>query len=255
MTIIGMAINDTIGNKRSPMTEECINSLLPQVDAERHSLYLIDNGSCQDTKNYLKSIEHKRNVKKIITLPENIGTARAINIAWSHRVKNEPCVKMDNDVIIEDSYWLEQMEEAINMEPKIGIIGLKRRDCWENPYHENPGLKSELLMINPPGERWVIVERVLHVIGTCQMYSSAFLDKMGYLYQIGLYGYDDVIASHKSMHAGFINCFLPHIGIDHIDPGDTPYQDWKEKASGEVREQVEAYLNTLNATNIYQALY
>jgi hypothetical protein len=33
--------------------------------------------------------------------------------------------------------------------------------------------------------------------------------------------------------AGFYNCFLPHIDIDHIDTGETAYQGWKEKHSGE----------------------
>jgi hypothetical protein len=33
--------------------------------------------------------------------------------------------------------------------------------------------------------------------------------------------------------AGFYNAFLPHIEIDHIDTGETAYQGWKEKHSGE----------------------
>jgi hypothetical protein len=28
--------------------------------------------------------------------------------------------------------------------------------------------------------------------------------------------------------AGFKNVFIPHINIDHIDEGKTPYQKWKE---------------------------
>ncbi len=38
--------------------------------------------------------------------------------------------------------------------------------------------------------------------------------------------------------AGMWNVFLPHIESDHIDPGETEYQSWKEKHSSEVTQQV-----------------
>jgi predicted RecA/RadA family phage recombinase len=61
---------------------------------------------------------------------------------------------------------------------------LKRKDCWEHPEHEQPDLRSTLFMLpHQSGERWIVGERVFHVMGTCQMYNSAFLDKIGYLYQ------------------------------------------------------------------------
>jgi hypothetical protein len=70
------------------------------------------------------------------------------------------------------------------------------------------------------------------------MHSSALIDRVGYLWQPGLYGYDDVLMSWRSSIAGFKNVFLPHINIDHIDPGDTPYQGWKERHSGQYSKQV-----------------
>ena len=88
------------------------------------------------------------------------------------------------------------------------------------------------------GERWQIVEIAKHIIGTCVMHSSDLLDKVGYLYQTSLYGYDDTIMSHRTHLAGFYSCFLPHIEIDHIDTGATAYQGWKEKHSGEQTQKV-----------------
>jgi hypothetical protein len=66
------------------------------------------------------------------------------------------------------------------------------------------------------------------------MYSSKLLEKIGYLYQLGgLYGFDDALASVRAHVAGFSTVFLPHIDIDHIDPGTTEYQQWKESYAGE----------------------
>jgi hypothetical protein len=126
------------------------------------------------------------------------------------------------------------LEAAIARDPNIGIIGLKRKDCWENPAHPEPFYRSTLEMLpHVAGEPWMVIEKVRHVMGTCQMFNSALLDKIGYLYQPRLYGFDDCLAATRSEVAGFYNAFLPHIEIDHIDTGETAYQGWKEKHSGE----------------------
>jgi GT2 family glycosyltransferase len=224
------------------MTRECINDLgCFTFTPYKHKVIIINNGStCLKTNEYLKDMEYENSQNfHVIWQPENIGTAAAINQAWRHREPGQHCIKMDNDVIIHSETWIDDMVEAIEREPQIGIIGLKRKDCWEHPTHENPDLRSQLIMLPKKGhERWMVVERVFHVMGTCQMYNSALLDKIGYLYQPGLYGYDDVLAAHRCHKADMMSVFLPHIDIDHIDPGDTPYQTWKERTAGEKTNEV-----------------
>lgn len=65
-------------------------------------------------------------------------------------------------------------------------------------------------------------------MGTCVLHSSALIDKVGYLKQPGLYGFDDSFMSMRSRLSGFKNVFLTHIEIDHIDPGGTDYTKWKQ---------------------------
>ncbi len=245
MALIAMAVYDTEENKRTELTKRTIDSLLSTVDFNRHRMYIVDNGSCQATQDLYKQYiadsvcEGMKYPITVIFLKENIGTARAINQAWKLREPGEHCIKMDNDVVINQAGWIDEMEAAIKADPLIGQVGLKRKDCWENPSHDNPDYKSELVMLpHIAGEQWRIVEKVKHVIGTCVMHSYTLLDKVGYLYQPSLYGYDDVIMSHRSQLSGFYNCFLPHINIDHIDQGETAYQGWKEKHSGEQTQNV-----------------
>ncbi len=239
MALIAMAVYCTEENKKMEYLRECLKSLVKTVDFTKHRILFVDNNSCEPAKLAIQDFQNEiidqycyslSKGNKNITLSENIGTARAINKAFHLRRPGEHCIKMDDDVIIHQSGWVDQMEEAIRREPQIGIVGLKRNDLMEYPGHPNADFRSELIMLpHVPGERWMIAERVKHVMGTCQMYSSALLDKIGYLWQPSLYGYDDVLASFRSSIAGFINVFLPHIPIDHIDPGGTPYQTWKEK--------------------------
>jgi hypothetical protein len=80
-----------------------------------------------------------------------------------------------------------------------------------------------------PGERWLVVEKVQHVMGNCVLHSSALLDKIGYLYQMGsAYGFDDGDMSARCAAAGFYSCFYPHYYLSHPDPGLGLYQKWKE---------------------------
>jgi GT2 family glycosyltransferase len=252
--MIAMAVFDTEENQRTELTRQTLECIIETVDLVKHRLIVVDNNSCKATRsvyqwllNYIVDTEYATGMQPnidIIDLPENVGTARAINQAWKLRRPGEHCIKMDNDIIINYPGWVDEMEEAIGRDPNIGQVGLKRKDCWEWPGHESPDFKSELHMLpHIPGEPWQIVEKVKHVIGSCVMHNSALLDKVGYLYQPSLYGYDDVIMSHRTHLAGMYSCFLPHINIDHIDPGDTPYQSWKERHSG---EQTQAVINLVH---------
>jgi hypothetical protein len=70
------------------------------------------------------------------------------------------------------------------------------------------------------------------------MYSSACLDKIGYLYQMGgLYGFDDALASIRAQVAGFKTVHLPRIEIEHLDPGGDSYCDWKLRYSSQRMDQ------------------
>lgn len=237
MSLLGMAIYSTKENQKDDCLHKCLASLADTVDWKRHRLILSVNAATDKTRDLIRY--YKFIISEVIENGENIGTARAINKAWAKRAPGEHAIKCDDDFVVHAKGWADEMEEAIRRDPLIGQIALKRKDCWENPAHEHPDYKSTLKMLpHIPGEQWLIVEQVKHTIGTCVMHSSSLLDKVGYLYQPSLYGYDDVIMSHRCQIAGFYSCFLPHVAIDHVDPGDTPYQSWKHRHSGEVTDEV-----------------
>ena len=167
----------------------------------------------------------------------NLGTANAISLCWRNRKKNQHCVKMDDDVIIYSDTWIDQMEEVLERQPKIGIVGLKRKDLEESPKNNITHFRSELVMLDHErGQKWIVVERVKHVFGTVQLYNSSFLDKVGYLTQPTQYGFDDSLMAARCDIANFVGVFLPHIEIDHIDIGGNNYTHEKAKHAGETME-------------------
>ena len=236
MSLLAMAVYDTLDNKRTQFTDRTLESLGRTVDFTKHRLFICDNNSCPDTwalyKKYRDQFEFQ-----VISNSSNVGTARAINRAWILRGPGEHCVKMDNDVVIHQAGWLDKLGECVERDPKIGIIGLKRKDVLEDPAKGRDELfwAYSKALPHERGQTWLNVEVVNHVIGTCQLYNSALLDKIGYLYQLGgIYGFDDSLAATRCEIAGFYSCFYPHIDIDHIDCGGDDYTDWKRKYSGEL---------------------
>ena len=238
MALIAMAVHDTVENGRSKYTKATLECLFDTVDFDKHRLIIVDNDSCQETKHIISEFLTctNRNVD-VIELHENIGTAKAINKAWALRKKGEHLIKIDNDVDILSVGWVDELEQAVERDPSIGLIGLKRKDLLETPYRID-SFKSTLRMLKPiKGERWLIVEDVEGVMGTCVLHNYRLIDKIGGLMQPGLYGFDDTIMSVRSKLAVFTNCFLPHIEIEHLDQGATDYTQWKrDEASYRMKE-------------------
>lgn len=256
MALITMAVYDTVENKRSSLTQRCLDSLMQTVNFKDHRLIVIDNNSCEETKTILSSLlkSFHSNIR-IIFLKENVGTANAINEGLKYRGKDEFCIKMDNDVVFHKMNWIEEMQDCIERMPLIGILGLKRKDVCESVYALDTNQRSKLIEVpHQPGQNWYVVEECKHVMGTCTMLNPVLLDKIGYFYQMGgLYGFDDSLLCVRSALAGFKNCFMHGISIDHIDPGGDAYTDWKRKYAGEmIGKYAEAGRNYNNGLmNIY----
>lgn len=234
-TRICIAVFDSEDNQRTELTRRTLTGLLETVDFDKHQLFISDNSSCDETQKVYANFSeawgycYPEDNLTIHRNNENLGTARAVNKGIKLRKPGQYIIKMDNDVIIHSTDWVEQMEEAMSKEPRLGLLGLKRRDLLESTTSIDTNHRSKLIQIpHNPGQRWQIIEVAKHIMGTCTMLSPALLDKVGGFYQDGIYGFDDSLMCVRASIAGFITAFLAGIDIDHIDPGGTEYT--KEKA-------------------------
>jgi len=235
--MISMAVHDTVENKRSKYTKQTLESLFDTVDFSNHRLIIVDNNSCEETKKIISELlKYVYKNIHVITNTENVGTAKAINQAWAYRKPNEVVIKMDNDVVINNYGWVEEMELAMKL-GGYGILGLKRKDLMQSP-NANNHWKTELKMLpHEKGDNWVVVEESADIMGTVQMFHPELINKMGGLMQAGVYGFDDTLACIRAILLGYKLAFLPHIDIDHIDVGGDAYTEWKRKYAGEKMEE------------------
>ncbi len=258
MSLIAVAVWDTVENKRTELTEQTLVSLRETVDFSRHRLFIADNNSCESTKKLLRDFDIP---KFVITHNENLGTALAINSCWKYRGEVEHCLKQDNDIVYRNSQWLDILEDAINQYPTIGQAACKRRDLAESPNSKDPFYKSELMMLpHKAGEKWFCVEQVKHTIGSSVLHNYRLINKIGGLFQISgnKYGFDDSAFSVRSYLAGFISVFVCNIDIEHLDVkgGDNGYTEWKQVNAG---EKINAYQQLIadyqsGARDIYEPL-
>lgn len=221
MSLITMAVYSTEENKKDEYLSQTLHSLEKTVDFSKHRLILVVNAMTKVTG----EIMYKFNeiIEDTIYNGENLGTAEAINLGWKTRQPNENAVKMDDDVIIHQAGWMDLMDALCWDDKWIGQVGLKRKDLIESPDNPNEFYRSKIYDI-----AGIKVEQCHHIMGTCVMHSANLLNELGYMWQPKLYGFDDSLMSLRSELAGFKNVFIPEIEIDHIDPGQTPFQTWKQ---------------------------
>ena len=220
MSLITMAVYSTEENKKDEYLSRTLESLERTVDFTKHRLILSVNSYTPVTQLIFRNYSHI--IEQIIYNDTNLGTAEAINLGWKTRKPNENAVKCDDDVVIHHRGWMDLMDAICEADKWIGQVGLKRKDLIENPNHPDEFYRSKIYDI-----AGIKVEQCHHIMGTCVMHSANLLNELGYMYQMGKYGFDDSLMSLRSELAGFKNVFIPEIEIDHIDPGQTPFQTWK----------------------------
>jgi len=265
----------TVTWNRKWMVEKAISSWLELVPSNLWQLWIVDNGSEDGTAEWVAELARSFDFIHAILLDENLGTAVALNLAWREAEPGCHRVKADSDVVVNTPGFLEKMIECLDAMPGLGIIGLRRKDLIENPYHENPWYRSSYHDLQLPSGKIAHLEMVNHVMGTFTMYNKTTTKDFAYLYQMqdegSVYGLDDSMACYRMIVLGFKRAFLRgwddnEVSIDHIDPGEgdgadkrnSEYTIWKQQQAAKwmprYREIVEDYING-NRSPCYRAEY
>jgi GT2 family glycosyltransferase len=199
-----------------------IESYLETCDPELMDLHIVDNGSTDGLADWLRLNEEKLKSKNVFCHynSENVGTAKAINSIWKTRIPTQHCMKIDSDILWNESNWLEKMLDVFEYSQNIGIVGLKRKDVWERPDHETPFYRTKLIDITKKDDTVFTVEQASHVIGSSWLVRSTLINVIGALRQPGKYGFDDALYCLRAQIAGFACVFYPSISIEHFDSGE-----------------------------------
>jgi len=212
--LLAMCAYCTPENGKEKYLVQTLESLRATVNFDHHRLVVINNGM---------DVECLHPAEEWFTLLEpgrNLGTAEGINLALRLRELGEPACKMDDDWTTGHVGWVDDMVRVLCEHPEIGILGLKRDDVYGELVED-----GELLWNSD-------------IMGTCTMFQPEMLEKVGYMWSPGVYGYDDVTMSVRSECAGFKNAFMKNIRIVNLDEGGTLFTEWKKREAGEHMNEV-----------------
>lgn len=190
---------------RLEFTRLAIEALLLNTDFP-YVLTVVDNASTDSTREYLHEQKRKGIIRHLVLLDENVGVAKASNLAWSLEPEADYYLKLDNDIVIQKPGWLKQMADAIDRIPVLGAIAYnfetdsyllqEAYGCCLRPKKGNLG-------------------------GACILIPRRTRERLGvWCEDYGLYSEEDADYGRRIISAGLINAYMEdeHIGL-HLPAG------------------------------------
>ncbi len=227
---------------RLEFTKRAIPALLEHTDFPC-VLTVVDNASTDGTREYLRALKQLGVIKNLVLLDENVGVAKASNLAWAQEPDAEFYLKLDNDIVIQKPGWLRRMAETLEAVPKIGAV------AYSFEPRSYPAIKAGEHVVRPkPGGT---------LGGACVMIPKRTERALGcWCEDYGLYGEEDFDYGIRILSKGWINAYmedeeigfhLPNgraavINDDTMDAKDgleeVVDRDYREFKDGQRRQQV-----------------
>jgi GT2 family glycosyltransferase len=218
---------------RISSTVRCLESIKKFTD-HPYKLTVVDNGSNDETPNYLKSLKRKKVIDNLFLLKNNMGVSVACNIGINS-AGTPFSLKMDNDNLIKKSDWLGRLVAKAKADESIGLVAY-------NVYNDNK--KGEVDRCG--GSILLIPGRTRTAVGNfCEEYSP--------------YGEEDSDFSLRVKLSGLKNYYLaPDQSVEH----DTSVRSYGSNELDEIRTReyrrenlYTAYFNSMLYHNNLRLLF
>ncbi|MDH3883092.1 MAG: glycosyltransferase, partial [Desulfobacterales bacterium] len=190
---------------RLDFTKQAIASVLKNTRYP-HVITVVDNGSTDGSREYLKKMHQKGIIKNILLLDENVGVSKASNLAWKMESDAEYYLKLDNDIVIFKTDWLSAMIQMVDAIPQIGAIAYNF-EVQSYPLTEIGGLRCRVKAEGNLG-------------GACILIPKRIREQLGYwCEEYGLYGEEDADYDFRIKCKGLLNVYMEDENIGFHLPG------------------------------------
>jgi len=186
------------------LLQSCLDSVLQQTYSD-FEIIVLDNGSSDDSYEFLKANYGNIPNIKIIHVDKNLGFAGGNNYALNF-AKGEYVVLLNNDTIV-DTNWLKELFDAITTLPKAGIIqSLVITEGIPEEYYSLNGTLNlfgnnimKVFSINPNG-----IGEILQANGCSLIFPKEIISKVQGLFIDEYFAYaEDSFFSLKVKFAGY----------------------------------------------------
>lgn len=262
-------------------TEECIESILNSSEKTEHniSVVVVDNGSPNDSYEYLQGKYKGHDKVVLLHSDENLGFAKGNNLGFvyaKNELKADFIVMLNNDTVLNQPDFNEVLVRKFEKE-NYGVLGPDI--VTADGYHQNPGSKqswelSELRIYrlkktiqkflcisskyankkaNSRGEyrkttlKGDVKNTILH--GACMIFSPVYIHKFdGICDETFLYMEEDILKLYAD-HYGFLMLYSSDLSIYHKE--DVATDMVIETTSAKMRQK---YSYIIQSSKVYSRL-
>lgn len=194
--------------------EQCLPTLQNQT-SNNFEIIIVDNGSTDGSDLWLQT---EWTEVRLISLPQNIGFARANNIGIE--ASQSPYIAtLNNDTLVAQD-WLAQMLTAVTA-PDIGMVACQMRQ-WQRPEQiDSAGIELDWAGIgwnrglNQPVAHHQVSQEVFGPCAGAALYRRQMLDEIGYFDEDFFAYYEDVDLAWRAQHAGWRCVYQPTAQVYH----------------------------------------
>ncbi len=203
------------------LTQQCIESIYRETKSESFELIVVDNASVDQTFEWLNSEKIKHPFFKVFRMDQNIGFGAAVNFGI-RKSNGAFIVILNNDTIVSPE-WLENLLEALEKNPSIGIISPVTNYVGEGPQIDTnaANLSPDIELIQKYAlsiqTRTKLINEPNRLVFFCVMIRRELIDIIGDLdiaYDKGNFEDDDYCL--RALLAGYQLAIAPNAFVYHM---------------------------------------
>lgn len=208
-------------------TKYCLYYLYKYTNYPNWDLIVVDNGSTDETQQFLKKFQRTHENCQIILNSRNLGFAKGNNQGIK-QAKGQYIVFLNNDVFV-TANWLIELVNCSKSDPNVGIVGTKliypqnRRiqhagvvfSLRGKPFHVYRNQKSTDKQVN-------IQKSYNAVTAACMLVKRNLIEELGGFderFKIG--GYEDVDLCLRARLKKYIILYCPKSEMLHYEYGSS----------------------------------
>ncbi len=199
-------------------TKQCVQSIQEHTP-EPHEIIFVDNGSTDDTVQWLRTLAEKNSNYKLIENEENLGFARGCN-QGIQMAEGAYILLLNNDVIVTQG-WLSGMLRHLDSSGDIGMVGpmsnsVSGPQLVDGAPDESDLKRMHAFALELARDNAGRFEDTLRLVGFCLLIKRSLIEIIGGLdekYGSGNFEDDDLCL--RSRIAGFRNIMARDVFIHH----------------------------------------
>lgn len=210
------------------LIQDCLYSIEKIGCYPNMDLIIVDNGSSQPVKDFLRSYKARFPKIKLILHPENTGFAKGTNLGLA-QAEGDYVVLLNNDTFVTRG-WLQAMLTHFRDNPKLGLLG-----PVTNSIANEAKIKIHYTdMLDMQEKAFAYTQANQELLSTkmlaffCTMMPKAVLDQCGLLseeYSLGMFEDDDYCK--RALKAGYEIAIAKDVFVHHYESASMSKNKWK----------------------------